>query len=148
MASKVKVRIFSTNTISAVTISFDLGNYNVYANDSILVEPTLGDGVTLTVKCIGSKVGLSSAGYEYGVFESVRFQATDTACILCINPVKVKQRTYEGDLFIKSSKQGSMVLINEVEFETYIAGVVQSEIYGDKTDIFRIQFHVHGQCEI
>ena len=31
------------------------------------------------------------------------------------------------------------MLINEVEFETYIAGVVQSEIYGDKSDIFRVQ---------
>lgn len=138
MAEKVKVRIFSNNTISAVTISFDLGQYNVYANDSVLLESTLGEGATLTLKPAAGKVSVASDGYNYGSFDKVRFQATDTACILCINPSNVKQRTYEGDLIV-SSKQNTLLLINEVEFETYIAGVVQSEIYGNLTDIFRVQ---------
>ena len=34
---------------------------------------------------------------------------------------------------------GKLQIINDVEFETYIAGVVQSEIYGQQSDIFRIQ---------
>ena len=139
LAEKVKVRIFSTNTISAVTVSFDLGKYNVYANDSALLESTLGEGSSLTLKLSGSKVSVATDGYNYGTFDKVSFRATDTACILCINPSNVKQRTYEGDLVITATKQNSLLLINEVEFETYIAGVVQSEIYGDLTDIFRVQ---------
>ena len=51
----------------------------------------------------------------------------------------IKQRTYEGDLEVSVLKNGKMLLINNIEFETYIAGVVQSEIYGKQTDIFRIQ---------
>ena len=139
LADRVKVRIFSQNTISAVSVSFDLGQYNVYANDSLLVESSLGEGASLTLKPAAGKVSVSSDGYLFGSFNSVRFQATDTACILCINPSNVKQRTYEGDLLITATKQNSLLLINEVEFETYIAGVVQSEIYGDLTDIFRVQ---------
>lgn len=138
-AEKVKVRIFSNNTISAVTISFDLGQYNVYANDSVLLESTLGEGASLTLKPASGRVSVASDGYNYGTFDKVRFQATDTACILCINPSNVKQRTYEGDLIVTASKQNTLQLINEVEFETYIAGVVQSEIYGNLTDIFRVQ---------
>lgn len=139
MAEKVKVRIFSNNTISSVTVSFDLGQYNVLANDSVLIESTLGEGASLTVKPAGVKVSVTSDGYNYGSFDRVRFQATDTACILCINPSNVKQRTYEGDLIVTATKQNTLLLINEVEFETYIAGVVQSEIYGNLTDIFRVQ---------
>lgn len=139
MADKVRVRIFSTNTITSVTVSFDLGQYNVYANDSVLVESTLGEGASLTLKPTGGKVSIVSDGYNYGTFEKVSFRATNTACILCINPSNVKQRTYEGDLIVTTTKQNSLLLINDVEFETYIAGVVQSEIYGDLTDIFRVQ---------
>ena len=94
MADKVKVRIFSTNTITSVTVSFDLGQYNVYANASVLLESTLGEGASLTLKPSGGKVSIASDGYNYGIFEKIRFQATDTACILCINPSNVKQRTY------------------------------------------------------
>ena len=139
LADKVKVRIFSTNNISAVTVSFDLGQYNVYANDSVLLESTLGEGASLTMKFSSGKVSVATDGYNYGTFDKIRFQATDTACILCINPSNAKQRTYEGDLIVTPAKQNSLLLINEVEFETYIAGVVQSEIYGDLTDIFRVQ---------
>jgi stage II sporulation protein D len=63
----------------------------------------------------------------------------DTACILCLNPEGCKQRTYEGNLEVKPAAGKKMILIGDVEFETYIAGVVQSEIYGQHSDIFRIQ---------
>lgn len=139
MAEKVKVRIFSQNAISSVTVSFDLGQYSVYANDTVLVEAAIGEGVSMTLKPSGGKVSISSDGYFYGSFSKVRFMANDTACILCLNPSNVKQRTYEGDLIVTATKQNTLLLINDVEFETYIAGVVQSEIYGNLTDIFRVQ---------
>ena len=75
----------------------------------------------------------------YGSFASLHLEATDTACILCINPDGFKPRTYEGDLEVTVGADGKLRLINDVDFETYIAGVVQSEIYGSQTDIFRIQ---------
>lgn len=138
-AERVKVRIFSTNSISAVTVSFDLGLYSIYANDTMLIEQSVGEGTSVTLKPSGGKVHVASDNYVYGTFDNVVFRATDTACILCINPANVKQRTYEGDLRISLTKQNTLILINEVEFETYIAGVVQSEIYGNLTDIFRVQ---------
>ena len=36
-ADHIRVRLFSTNSISTLNISFDLGNYNLYAdNDTLL----------------------------------------------------------------------------------------------------------------
>ena len=138
-ADKVKVRLYSSNTLKAVNISFDLGAYNLYSDDGKLIEDNISEGRSVIVSVQGSNLHVNVNETDYGTFSSLRLEATDTACILCINPQGCAQRTYEGNLDIKPLKSGNLTLINEVEFETYIAGVVQSEIYGHSTDIFRIQ---------
>ena len=138
-ADRVKVRLFSNNSIDQIAISFDLGTYNIYADDTILIEPQVGIGKTIELTPAGQKVHVTIDGYNYGNHNSIHFTANDTACILCLNPRNIKHRTYEGDLHVKVNKNGKLLLINDVEFETYIAGVVQSEIYGNDPDIFRVQ---------
>ncbi len=138
-ADRVRVRLYSTNTITQLNISFDLGYYNLYADDDQLLEDMVGEGRSVNIRVEGKKLHVSVNETQHGTFSRLRLEATDTACILCINPTKCKQRTYEGNLEISVLKSGSLLLINDVEFETYLAGVVQSEIYGDKPDIFRIQ---------
>ena len=134
----MRVRLYSGNDISTLNVSFDLGNYNLYGNDALL-EDMLGEGRSVLIRHEGKKLHVSVNNDDYGLFDTVRLIATDTACILCLNPEKCKQRTYEGSLEITPTKNATLLIINEVEFETYIAGVVQSEIYGSHTDIFRIQ---------
>lgn len=140
-ADKVRVRLYSTNSISQINISFDLGSYNLYTDGDNLLEDFVGEGRSVNIRAEGKKLHVSVNETDYGTFSTLRLEATDTACILCLNPVgnSIKQRTYEGDLEVSVLKNGKMLLINNIEFETYIAGVVQSEIYGKQTDIFRIQ---------
>lgn len=138
-ADKVKVRLYSNTTIRTLNVSFDLGNYNLYADGDQLLEDMVGEGRSVLIRPEGKQLHVSVNETDYGTFNTLRLEATDTACILCINPEGSKQRTYEGDLEVSLLKSGSLQLINNVEFETYIAGVVQSEIYGKRTDIFRIQ---------
>lgn len=138
-ADRVKVRLFSNNTIDLINISFDLGTYNIYSGDTALIEPEVGNEKSVELTPQGRNVHVSINGYDYGAHPKVSFLATDTACILCLNPRNLKQRTYEGNLIVTVNKNGKLLLINDVEFETYIAGVVQSEIYGTETDIFRVQ---------
>lgn len=138
-ANHVRVRLYSTNTITQLNISFDLGSYNLYADNNQLLEDMVGEGRSVNISVQRKKMLISINGSDYGTFSSIRLEATDTACILCLNPYKCKPRTYEGNLEVSVLKSGSLQLVNDVEFETYLAGVVQSEIYGDKIDIFRIQ---------
>lgn len=138
-ADRVKVRLYSNNSVDAITISFDLGTYSIYANDTMLIEPDVSIGKSIELTPNGRQVRVSIDGYDYGSHNSVTFMADDTACILCLNPRNIKHRTYEGNLIVSVAKNGKLLLINDVEFETYIAGVVQSEIYGNETDIFRVQ---------
>ena len=138
-AEKVRVRLFSTNTVGTLNISFDLGNYNLYGDGDMLLEDMLGEGRSVLVRTEGNRLHISVNDDDYGMVDSIRLEATDTACILCLNPTNGKQRTYEGCLVVKPMPGGGLLLLSDVEFETYIAGVVQSEIYGQRTDIFRIQ---------
>lgn len=138
-ADRVRVKLFSNNTVELINISFDLGFYNLYGNDTAMVAADLGEGRSVELVPNGRKVHVAIDGYDYGIYDSVTFAATDTACILCLNPRNIKNRTYEGDLIVSVGKNGKLHLINDVEFETYLAGVVQSEIYGTESDIFRVQ---------
>ena len=138
-ADKVKVRLYSPNSVSVLNVSFDLGLYNLYADGDQLLEEMMGEGRSVLVRAEGKMLHVSVNDDDYGCFSSIRLEATDTACILCINPEGCKQRTYEGNLDVKMQPSGNLLLISDVEFETYIAGVVQSEIYGQQSDIFRIQ---------
>ena len=135
----VKVCLYSSNTIKSVNISVDLGHYNLYADNDQLIEDMIGEGRSVILRPEGKMIHVNVNETDYGAFSSLRLESTDTACILCLNPANCKQRTYEGNLEVSLLKNGSLQLINDVEFETYIAGVVQSEIYGNQTDIFRIQ---------
>lgn len=138
-AEKIDVRLFSNHKIEAIYVSFDLGLYDLFADENTLLEESLGEGMTVELKPGEGGVTVAVNGYEYGTFRRVVLQATDTACIMCLNPKGVKQRTYEGDLVVTAFDRANLRIINHVEFETYLAGVVQSEIYGSQSDIFRIQ---------
>ena len=141
-ADPVKVRLYSNSNVKNINISIDLGHYNLYSTDKgsdELIEDMIGEGRSVILRLEGKKIHVSVNETDYGTFPSIRLESTDTACILCLNPENCKQRTYEGNLEISLLKNGNMLILNDVEFETYIAGVVQSEIYGNQTDIFRIQ---------
>ena len=138
-ADRVKVRLFSTNTVDLLNVSFDLGTYDLFNGDSVLIDASVGDGKSGELTPTGGMIHVAIDGYDYGNHKKVIFKATDTACILCLNPRNIKQRTYEGNLIVTVNKSGKLQLINDVEFETYLAGVVQSEIYGADPEIFRVQ---------
>lgn len=141
-AERVRVRLFSNIQVATLNVSFDLGYYNLYADGNQILEVMVGEGRSVLIRPEGNMLHVSVNEDDYGTFSSLRLEASDTACIMCLNPATnstAKQRTYEGHLEVTPLKDGKLQIINDVEFETYIAGVVQSEIYGTQSDIFRIQ---------
>lgn len=140
-AERVKVRIYSATKITQAVISFDVGRYVVRNASGNIISDTLDLNRSVEVRASGGKVWVAANAYELGTFDKISITAVDSANLFCINPTGKKQRTYEGDVYIKVLKNNSLEFVSEVDFETYIAGVVQSEIYGkpDQTDIFRVQ---------
>ena len=140
-AERVKVRIYSSSKITQAVLSFDVGRYVVRDPSGKAISDTLDLNRSVEVKVSNGKVWVAANAYELGTYEKISLVSVDSASLFCINPTGKKQRTYEGDLYIKVLKNNSLEFVTDVDFETYIAGVVQSEIYGkpDQTDIFRVQ---------
>ncbi len=78
-ADKIKVRLFSNSNIEAINVSFDLGLYDLYANDTLLLEPSLGEGMSVELLPTATGVKISVNGYEYGIYKQACIMATDTA---------------------------------------------------------------------
>ena len=61
-ADKIKVRLFSNSNIEAINVSFDLGLYDLYANDTLLLEPSLGEGMSVELLPTATGVKISVNG--------------------------------------------------------------------------------------
>ena len=106
-AERVKVRLFCNATIEAMYVSFDLGLYDLYGGtseaDIALLEPELGEGMSVELKPTAGGVTVSVNSYLYGTFPQVQLRASDTACILCLKPlhglVYVDRPFFKGNIF-------------------------------------------------
>ena len=63
-ADRVKVRLFSNNSIDLINISFDLGNYDIYGADSLLIEAAVGNDKSVELIPDGRKVHVVINGEE------------------------------------------------------------------------------------
>ena len=138
-AEKVKVRVFSTAKITYTKVSFENASYSLVGDnvDTIASNLKRGDFVELTP--FAKEVVVSINGQKKGNFSNVTFVSYQDDAYLYISPKGEKQRSYEDNLIVSALNNKYLQLINHVEFESYIAGVAQSEIYGKHSDIFRIQ---------
>ena len=66
-ADKVKVRLYSNNTISTLSISFDLGAYNLYVDGNRLLEDMVGDGRLVQIQAKGSRMNIKMTLNAFGI---------------------------------------------------------------------------------
>ncbi len=123
--------------------SVDIGLFHQYSLKSILISPVLGNyelstdkGVVkqldaqsiLYLKQVGNQIQVKSAEGLVGNFSSLEINSLEPFSILKIksDSPKIKAREYKGS-FILSVVNQKIRIINRVNLENYIAGVVQSE---------------------
>lgn len=138
-AEKVKVRVFSTTNITTAKVSFEETSYSLVADDVDTIASGLSAGDFVEVTPFAKEVVVAVNGKKVGNFATVSFVSADDDAFLYISPKGCKQRSYEDDLIVTARGSKYLQLVNHVEFESYIAGVAQSEIYGKHADIFRVQ---------
>ncbi len=67
-ADRVRVRLYSSNKINSLNISFDLGNYNLYADGDHLLEDMIGEGRSVHIRPEGGKLHINVNDDDYGTF--------------------------------------------------------------------------------
>lgn len=132
-AHSVNVRILTTKVITSFIFSPSSGNYSVMG-DGKLVD-TGDESAIYQLVLDKDSILLKTFEKNLGKFKTIRFYSNTIEPCFKIKSVVPdgKTRTYEGALEVTLwSDKKQLLLINRVELESYIAGVVESES-GTKT---------------
>ncbi len=139
-AASFDVRIFSDKKVKTVTITSLIGKYIVNSNTTKITE--LDKNMSLTLTLEKGKIRITNDKEDFGFYTTIDVEGDGLKNIIKIKPTNadVNERIYDDDLMF-TVERGYFKIINKVEIEHYVAGVVQSEILGasDSLEFFKIQ---------
>ncbi len=134
-AENVRVRIYAENNIKEVSFGVSFGSYSINGK-------TVKKQDKLKANIQDNKVALYINDVLILKDDTIKLVSEDLKCFFQVNPVGLKQRRYDNNLEISLAKdKKGLMLVNNVEVDNYIAGVVQSEAGGasDNVEFFKVQ---------
>lgn len=122
----VKISLFYDQLTEALTFHCTHGEYKISSGDREVMTVTEGDIVFLDKTVTG--IRLSDNSGILGEYPGLNFQDVLYRGRFMLKTIKPSsdQRLYSGDLFV-SIEHEALELINETEFSSYLAGVVEAE---------------------
>ena len=129
----VKMKAFSLKAVNKP--------YKILGGMKPLMEMKINDEVEITL--INNKVQLKSNNKIVGNFDTLKFlKLNDDTSIFSVRGINpgLKQRSYYDELIVFASKN-YLTLVNQVDFENYIIGVLESEVGLNRTKDF---YKVHA----
>ena len=120
------VKIYTGYSINSVKVQPLIGKYSVYEDDKLRDEVLKTERIEISVA--GDSVLVRKVGRSIGMFMTVTLSGAGLINSFLITPLTsgAREREYDDDLRI-SVVNGVLQIINHVDLEDYIAGVVQSE---------------------
>ena len=138
---ELKVGIMRAYDLTSVKVGYNQGNYKVIGDSTELT--TIWKDQFVYFRRSGDGVKVEKAGKSLGVYDTVYVQELTQECnftIQSINPSSSKIKKYEDDLIIVPSGNTEITVINEVEIENYLGGVIESEGGGGKhKEYYKVQ---------
>jgi len=134
IASVVSVRILTTRVVSTFIFSPLTGSYRVIADGKLVSNFEDPSGI-YQMSISGDSILVKTFERTIGKYASVKFYAMQTGSSFKVKSVtqESKVRSYDDDLDVSlSADKKQILLVNRVDLEKYIAGVVESES-GTKT---------------
>ncbi|MDR0972160.1 MAG: SpoIID/LytB domain-containing protein [Bacteroidales bacterium] len=145
-AQKIDVRIFSTNKIKEISLVPSFGNYVLQlkkGNNKIEKEIELNRKDIIKIQAKNNNIGISINDSLIGDYEKVELLSQGLMNFFKISTDNsdIKPRHYDDNLIITLKNGNELFLINNVELESYISGVVQAETWGatKNVDFFKLQ---------
>ncbi|MEI6488274.1 MAG: SpoIID/LytB domain-containing protein [Bacteroidota bacterium] len=126
--TNVSVRILTTKVITTFIFSPLSGSYMVYADGALLSDCDPTGIYQMSIE--NDSIRLKTFEKNIGKFRSLKFLSSDVDAVFKIKSVNPqgKVRTCDNNVeVVLSGDRKQFVIINNVDLEKYIAGVVQSE---------------------
>lgn len=126
VSQNINIRIYTDNTIEMFVFHAKNGKYDVISDNKVVCSIEEGQSATISRKLhkifITTKVGIHTTDSML----LIRGTSQDNYFQVRFNDRHHQSREYDNDLYVKTTTK-SLILINDVNFEKYIAGVVESE---------------------
>ena len=140
-ATDILIRIYADQTIRNAQLASVLGQYRV-SDETGREIAVLNKDDSITLHAEHGNVKVMSGSTELGVFQKITVMGEGLRTMFLISPDvrNVRARIYDDHLEILA-ENNALCLINIVNIENYVAGVVQSEVLGssDDVDFYKIQ---------
>ena len=122
----VDVCLFHNKNITSVVFTPVNSTYLVSANGD--KEYKLEENKLLYISCFNNQILVSTLSNVVGVFDTIRICSTDSSGYFRLKPIKpsLESRSYDDNIVV-TNNSGSLKLINRVDVNKYLAGVVLAE---------------------
>ena len=134
----MNIRVFSEKKLDNIEIIPSFGVYSIELDNHKI---SLRNSDKISISNHSNKLKVSISDSNYGSFNTVKLSKESLKCFFQINPLdKSQPRRYDDNLII-NVRNGNLLLINNIEVENYIAGVVQAETWGatKNVEFFKVQ---------
>jgi stage II sporulation protein D len=137
-ADPILIGIHARSTYMRATVQVTEGAMDVYAGDSILIS--IKKGQTADITASSSKVSIFFQGKNYSGHSKLEGRTSSlTEFKLIPSGQKTSARFYTGDL-IAQPIDGRLQLVNRIEIENYVAGVIEAEGgAGHQMEYYKVQ---------
>ncbi len=134
-ARPIDVSLYNNSQVRSVTISAYNGRLIAYRNGSEQFSVPDGQAVYVTLR--DGKLAVTGTSGFVGSFDGFTVQGADSSAVVRLRPVapQAEARNYE-DLVCLSVDPDRIRLINRIDEERYIAGVVEAEAGQGRTSEF------------
>jgi stage II sporulation protein D len=126
VSQNINIRVFSDKQIENCVFFAKSGKYDIVAKNKIICSLEESQSATISRKNHKIYITVKNEVFTADTLILFRGNTQDNIFQIRFHNGKIKAREYDNDLYIKTSRN-SLVLINDVNFEKYIAGVVESE---------------------
>ena len=139
-AINIKVRVLSEYNVRSVDFRTEAGQYMLLCDNVRVFEEDLKPGEAVTLSLYDNRIRVEKGIELIGTYAQVDLIGTRYSNVFSLQmPQLPKKRTYEERLSV--TVKNGMLLVNRIDLEKYVAGVVQSEVFGSSNDVefFKIQ---------
>ena len=135
-----KIGILRNASLRKLSVTVNKANYSLKSADNSLTE-IIGPDNLITVNYRSGKISLSIDSKYIGIYDTLKLEnlEKDTGIfeIKSISP-NLKSRYYYDDLIIYP-QSNSITIVNKIDFEKYIIGVLESEVgLGKSEDFYKV----------
>lgn len=126
VAQQISISLFNSTPVKGLVIALYEGDYDFYNNNERVCG--FSEGRIFYITLFNKRLLLSNAAGPVGSFDDILIksnQANGRLQVSVIDP-KSNSRIYSGNLHLRI-EYGRILVLNEIETEKYIAGVVEAE---------------------